>query len=49
VTVHAWIYGLREGLLRDLGFSVRNAEGVADAYTSAISAIGDGNQAAEFA
>jgi carbonic anhydrase len=28
VVVHGWIYGLQDGLLRDLGISIDNAEGV---------------------
>jgi len=31
LVVHGWIYGLRDGLLRDLGFSVRSAEEFAEA------------------
>jgi carbonic anhydrase len=37
VVVHGWIYGLENGLLRDLGVSVDNAESLADVYDSAIS------------
>jgi carbonic anhydrase len=37
VVVHGWIYGLENGLLRDLGVSIDNAEGLADAYHDAIS------------
>jgi carbonic anhydrase len=29
VVVHGWIYGLQDGLLRDLGVSVDNAEALA--------------------
>jgi carbonic anhydrase len=36
VAVHAWIYGLQEGLLRDLRFSTQSAEEVASAYLEAI-------------
>jgi carbonic anhydrase len=39
LAVHAWIYGLRDGLLRDLGFSPQNAAQVADAFTAAIDAM----------
>ena len=35
--VHSWIYSLRDGLLRDLGFAVGAADEVADAYTQSIS------------
>jgi carbonic anhydrase len=34
--VHSWIYSLRDGLLRDLGFIVGTTEEVADAYRRAI-------------
>ena len=37
LTVHGWIYGLEDGLLRDLGVSIDNAEGSATAYRDAIS------------
>jgi carbonic anhydrase len=38
--VHSWIYGLHDGRLRDLGFAVRNAAEVAEAYASALAALG---------
>jgi carbonic anhydrase len=31
LTVHGWIYGLEDGLLRDLGVSIDSAEGLAAA------------------
>lgn len=37
LVVHGWIYTLQDGLLRDLGLSIDNAEGLAAAYCSAIS------------
>jgi carbonic anhydrase len=37
LTVHGWIYGLQDGLLRDLGISIDNAESLVTAYRSAIS------------
>jgi carbonic anhydrase len=37
LVVHGWIYGLEDGLLRDLGISIDNAEGLATAYRGAIS------------
>lgn len=37
LVVHGWIYGLENGLLRDLGVSIDNADGLADVYRSAIS------------
>ena len=39
VTVHALIYRLSDGLLRDMGFSVTAPEHVSRAYTSALSRI----------
>jgi carbonic anhydrase len=38
VAVHGWIYGLRDGRLRELGFDVNRPEDVDRAYSSAISA-----------
>ena len=37
LAVHGWIYDLEDGLLRDLGLSIDNAEGLASAYRGAIS------------
>ena len=37
LVVHGWIYGLENGLLRDLGVSIDNAEGLAAACRGAIS------------
>ncbi len=39
LTVHGWIYGLRDGLIRDLGTSARAPNEVAEAYRSAIAAL----------
>jgi carbonic anhydrase len=36
LAVHAWIYSLRDGLLRDLGFSPANSRDMSAAYTSAV-------------
>lgn len=36
LVVHGWIYRLEDGLLRDLGVSIDNREGLAAAYRSAI-------------
>ena len=38
LSIHSWIYSLRDGLLRDLGFTVTGADEVADAYDRALSA-----------
>jgi carbonic anhydrase len=40
LTVHAVIYRLSDGILRDLGFSVSEANEAAPAYTSAVARIG---------
>jgi carbonic anhydrase len=34
LSVHGWVYGLEDGLLRDLGVSMDSAEGLAAAYSS---------------
>jgi carbonic anhydrase len=36
LVVHGWIYGLQDGLVRDLGISIDNAESAAAAYRDAI-------------
>jgi carbonic anhydrase len=36
VTVHGWIYSLEDGLLRDMGVTIDNAEGLAAVYQGAI-------------
>jgi carbonic anhydrase len=36
LVLHGWIYGLADGLLRDLGMSIDNAEILASVYTGAI-------------
>ncbi|HYC72394.1 MAG TPA: carbonate dehydratase [Opitutaceae bacterium] len=38
LTVHGWIYGLRDGLLRDLKVSASSAEEAVGAYQAAIAA-----------
>jgi carbonic anhydrase len=37
--VHGWIYGLADGLLRDLRCTATSAEEVARAYQSALEAL----------
>jgi carbonic anhydrase len=39
LTVHSWIYGLRDGLLRDLGMAVRSWPEVDDAHARAVRAV----------
>ncbi|MBI2307074.1 MAG: carbonate dehydratase [Rhodocyclales bacterium] len=36
LTVHAWIYGLKDGLVRDLGFTVSRPEQIATRYEQAL-------------
>ena len=36
LVVHGWIYGLQDGLLRDLGISIDHANGLTAAYREAI-------------
>ena len=37
ITVHGWVYGLNDGLVHDLGFSVSNQVELAGAYRNAVS------------
>jgi carbonic anhydrase len=39
LTLHAWIYGLRDGLVRDLGFEADSSQAVADLYPQAIAGL----------
>ena len=39
LVVHGWIYGLQDGLLRDLGISVDSASGVNAAYETALKVV----------
>ena len=39
VTVHGWIYGLRDGLLRDLGCTASGVQGAAESYRAAVAAL----------
>jgi carbonic anhydrase len=39
LTIHGWIYGLRDGLLRDLKASASNLEEAAAAYAEAITVL----------
>ncbi len=38
--VHGWIYGLQDGHLRDLNFTVTSFDEVAEAYRAALAALG---------
>jgi carbonic anhydrase len=39
LTIHGWIYGIRDGLLRDLNFSASRPKEAAENYRAAISAL----------
>ena len=39
LTLLAWIYGLHDGLVRDLGFEADSSQAVADLYPQAIAAL----------
>jgi len=39
LTLHAWIYGLHDGLVHDLGFEADSSQAVADLYPQAIAAL----------
>jgi len=38
LTVHGWIYGIHDGLLRDLKVTIRGSDEIAPAYEAALSA-----------
>lgn len=42
LSVHGWIYGLRDGLLRDLKTSAGSAEEAAASYQKAVEAVSNG-------
>jgi carbonic anhydrase len=44
LAVHAWIYGLHDGRIRDLGFSAERANDVPPAYRAALDAFNDAGQ-----
>jgi carbonic anhydrase len=39
LTVHGWVYGLKDGLVRDLGASVTKSEDAAPSYQAALAAL----------
>jgi carbonic anhydrase len=41
LSVHAWIYGLHDGRVRDLGLHVANSGQIAAALTTAVARISD--------
>ena len=42
LTVHGWIYGLQDGLLRDLGLSVKHEDGLAVEFARAVASLSSG-------
>jgi carbonic anhydrase len=42
LTVHSWIYGLHDGLLRTLGMSVSSRDDLGPQYSAALAAIESG-------
>ena len=41
LTVHGWIYGLQDGLIRDLGMNVSRPEDLMPRYVAALEALGN--------
>ena len=41
LTVHGWIYGLKNGLIRDLGMNVSRPDDLMPRYVTALEALGD--------
>lgn len=39
LTVHGWIYGLHDGLMRDLGFTVHQRDDLPSKYAAALEAL----------
>ncbi|SEQ28871.1 carbonic anhydrase [Solimonas aquatica] len=39
LTLHAWVYGLKDGLLRDLGMTVRSSQELESVYRAAVTAL----------
>ena len=37
--IHAWCYGLKDGLLNDLGFTARDPADVRNGYDNAVAAV----------
>lgn len=44
LAVHGWVYGLEDGLLRDLGVSIDGAEGLQAAYHGALESLGQNRE-----
>jgi carbonic anhydrase len=39
LTVHSWIYGIKDGLMRDLGMSISSAREIVPQYQAALAAV----------
>jgi carbonic anhydrase len=39
LTIHGWIYGLRDGLMRDLGMTVGKRDDIDASYTGALNKL----------
>jgi carbonic anhydrase len=44
LTVHGWIYGVQDGLLRDLNVTISNSDEIIPSYETAIAALGSENR-----
>jgi len=44
LAVHGWVYGLEDGLLRDLGVSIDGADGLQAAYHGALASLGQNRE-----
>jgi carbonic anhydrase len=42
LTIHSWVYGLKDGLLRDLGMTVSSADELAQKYDALLARYADG-------
>jgi carbonic anhydrase len=42
LTLHSWVYGLKDGLLRDLGMTVSSAEELTQRYDALLARYADG-------
>ncbi len=43
LTVHGWVYGLHDGLIRDLGMTITGTKETAGAYETAVATLGQGS------
>jgi carbonic anhydrase len=39
LTIHGWVYGLHDGLMRDLGMTVGAADDIEASYTTALNKL----------